>query len=195
MQIKRCLQGAVVALNLLTVSVAQAHTVASDGTALLAGFSHPLLGWDHLLAVLAIGLWSVQQNRYFVWRLPLVFLGMVTVGAVFAGTGLALPGMEPGIAGSLLVLGLLIAFSVRLPTSFSAGMVGLFALIHGLSHVAEVRPEAAAMTYGLGFVLATSVLQVFGVRLGQLCRAALSATLLRLGGGGAIAATGVLSWV
>lgn len=194
MRNKRYLEGTVFILSLLTVPVAQAHNVTYEGATLLAGFSHPLLGWDHLLAMLAVGLWAAQQNGRFVWRLPLVFLALMTVGAIAAGAGAALPGLEAGITSSLLVLGLLLAFAVRLPVIFSVVMVGLFALFHGFAHGAEMPQAASAITYGLGFILATTVLHVFGVRLGQLARGALSAKLLRLGGG-AIAATSVLAWV
>jgi urease accessory protein len=193
MQYKHYLEGTVFILSLLAVPVAQAHNVAYEGAALLAGFSHPLLGWDHLLAMLAVGLWAAQQRGRFVWRLPVVFPAMMIVGASVAGAGVVLPELETGIASSLLVLGLLLAFAVHLPFVFSVVLVGLFALFHGFAHGAEMPQTVSAVTYGLGFILATTVLQVLGVRLGLLARGALTATLLRMGGG-AIAVAGVLTW-
>jgi urease accessory protein len=194
MRNKRYLEGTVFILSLLIVPAVQAHNLAHEGATLLAGFSHPLFGWDHLLAMLAVGLWAAQQNERYLWRLPLVFVTLMTVGAIGAGAGLVLPASETGIATSLLVLGLLLAFAVRLPVLFSVIMVGLFALFHGFAHGAEMPQAASAMTYGLGFILATTLLHVFGIRLGRLARGALTAKLLRLGGG-AIAATSVLTWV
>ena len=194
MQNKRYLEGTVFFLSLLTVPVVQAHNVASEGINLLAGFSHPLLGWDHLLAMLAVGLWAAQQNGRFVWRLPMVFLAMMIIGVIVAGAGVALPALETGIASSLLVLGLLLAFAIRLPLISSTTLVGVFALFHGYAHGVEMPQVASAVTYGLGFIFTTTVLHIFGVRLGRLARGALTAKLLRLGGG-AIAAASVLIWV
>jgi urease accessory protein len=194
MRNKSFLEGTVFILSLLAVPAAQAHNLASEGATLLAGFSHPLFGWDHLLAMLAVGLWAAQQNGRYLWRLPLVFVALMTGGAIAAGAGLALPASETGIATSLLVLGLLLAFAVRLSAILSMAMVGLFALFHGFSHGAEMPQAVSALTFALGFILATTLLHFLGVRLGRLCRGELSARLLRVGGSG-IAATSILTWV
>lgn len=194
MRNKPYLEGTVFILSLLAVPVAQAHNLAHEGVSLLAGFSHPLFGWDHVLAMLAVGLWAAQQNGRTSWRLPLVFVGLMTVGAIVAGAGLVLPASETGIATSLLVLGLLLAFAVRPPAIFSMAMVGLFALFHGFSHGTEMPQAVSALTFALGFILATTLLHLLGVQLGRLCRGELSARLLRAGGSG-IAATSILTWV
>jgi len=194
MRNKRYLEGTVFTLSLLAVPAVQAHNLAHEGATLLAGFSHPLFGWDHLLAMLAVGLWAAQQNGRYLWRLPLVFLALMSVGAIAAGAGLVLPASETGIVTSLLVLGLLLAFAVRPPAVFNMAMVGLFALFHGFAHGAEIPQAVSALTFALGFILATTLLHLLGLQLGRLCRGELSARLLRAGGGG-IAATSILTWV
>lgn len=194
MQNKAYLEATVFTLSLLAVPAVQAHNLASEGTAWLAGLSHPLLGWDHLLVMLAVGLWSAQQRGRQVWGLPVAFVGMMTAGAAIGGTGLPLPGIESGIALSILILGLLLAFAVRLPITVSALMVGLFALFHGFAHGGQMLPAASSVTYVAGLLLTTTFLHIVGVRLGQFCRGAQSAKLLRFGGG-AIAVSSVLAWV
>ncbi len=194
MQNKHPLGGLLILCALLTAPGAQAHTLASEGALLWAGFSHPLLGWDHLLAMLAVGLWATQQSARSGWGLPVVFLGMMSISAVLGWGGLELPLVEAGIASSLLVLGLLLACATRLPMVASMAIVGLFAVFHGYAHGAEMPQAASALLYGLGFMLATAGLSMLGMALGCLFRGTLGASLLRIGGG-AMAATSVLLWV
>ncbi len=194
MRHQRILEGPVFILSLLAVPVAQAHNLAHQGASLSAGFTHPVSGWDHMLVMLAVGLWAAQQGGRVVWRLPLVFVVLMTVGAILAGAGFVLPAVETGIATSLLLLGLLIAFAVRLPAAFGMFLVGLFALFHGTAHGAEIPQSASALTFALGFMLATTLLLLLGIHLGRLCQGALSTRLLRIWGSG-IAATGILTWV
>ena len=194
MRHQRFLEGTVFVLSLLTVPVAQAHSLAHEGASLSAGFVHPLFGWDHVLAMLAVGLWAAQQDGRAMWGLPLVFVVVMTVGAIAAGAGLVLPAVESGIAASLLVLGLLLAFAVRPPAAFSMALVGLFALFHGFAHGVEIPQAASALTFALGFILATTLLHLLGLHLGRLCRGELTTRLLRIGGSG-IAATSILTWV
>lgn len=194
MQNKAFLKGTVILLSLITFSVAQAHDRAAEGSAWMAGLSHPLLGWDHLLVMLAVGLWSAQQRGRIVWYLPAVFVSVMAIGAGIGGTGLPLPGIESGIAVSLLVLGLLLAFAIRLPMILSIVMVGLFALSHGWSHGTQMPPATSIAIQGAGLILTTALMHVVGVRLGQFCSGATSTKLLRFGGG-AIAITSVLAWV
>ena len=194
MRHQRFFAGTVLMLGLLTVPVAQAHNLAHEGASLSAGFVHPLFGWDHVLAMLAVGLWAAQQRGQAVWRLPLVFVLLMTVGAITTGAGLVLPAVETGIATSLLVLGLLLAFAVRPPAAFGMALVGLFALFHGVAHGVEMSQAASALTFALGFILATTLLHLLGIHLGRLCQGELTTRLLRIGGSG-IAATSILTWV
>ncbi len=194
MKHQRILEGTVFILSLLAVPVAQAHNLALEGASLSAGFAHPLFGWDHVLAMLAVGLWAAQQGGRVVWRLPLVFVVLMTVGAIAAVAGLALPAVETGITTSLLVLGLLLAFAVRPPAAFGMALVGLFALCHGVAHGVEMPQAASALTFALGFIFATTLLHLLGIHLGRLCQGELTTRLLRIGGSG-IAATSILTWV
>ncbi len=194
MRYQRLLESTVFLLSLLAVPVAQAHSTAQEGASLSAGFAHPLFGWDHVLAMLAVGLWAAHQRERALWRLPLVFMILMTVGAVAAGAGLVLPAVETGIATSLLVLGLLLAFALRPPAVFSMTLVGVFALFHGFAHSTEMPQAASALTFALGFILATTLLHLLGIHLDRLCRTELTTRLLRIGGSG-IAASSILMWV
>ena len=192
MQNKAYLAGTVFLLSLCTLPLAQAHNVASESATVLTGLSHPLLGWDHLLVALAVGLWATQQAGRPVWRLPVIFLGVMTVAALAGSTGL--PAVEAGIAVSVLTLGLLLALAARPPMIVSTLLVTLFALVQGLSHGIQTPPATSAMTYVAGLTLTTALLHVFGIQLGRLSRGAQHGLWLRLGGG-AIAASSVLAWV
>lgn len=157
---------------------ALAHVGADAGGhhGLLTGFSHPLTGLDHLAAMLAVGFWSALTTRR-VWAAPLAFAGLLLVGALLAQAGIAFPGIEPMIAASMLVAGLLLAAQVRLPEAAGALLVGAFALFHGAAH----GQELAGTTALLGMVAGTAVLHLIGMGLGLLLRAR-AAWLPRLAG-------------
>ena len=126
------------------------------------GFAHPLLGPDHLLAMLAVGLWAAQLGGRARWFVPAAFVSVMTLGAALGMTGAHLPLVEQGIIASVLVLGVLIAAAARLPLAASVALVGVFALFHGFAHGAEMPASAN----GLGFVLATAALHAVGLALG-----------------------------
>ncbi len=154
--------------------LAQAHP-GHDGHELTwdfnGGFTHPLSGWDHLLAMIAVGLWAAQLGGRARWLVPVAFVGVMTLGAALGRTGVIFPGMEQGIAASVLVLGLLIAAAVRLPVTAGMALVGVFAIFHGFAHGAEMPGTAGGLFYGAGFVVATALLHAIGVGSGCLCRA------------------------
>jgi urease accessory protein len=154
------------------------------------GFFHPFSGLDHLLAMLAIGLWAAQNRRQALWVLPLAFPLAMVAGAALALEGWRLPLAEAGIAGSAAVIGLLIAFAVRLPLAAAAALVALFGAFHGYSHGTEMPLNANVGAYGLGFVLATLMLHLTGLTLGWIARGQRGAAVLKLGGL-AIAASGM----
>jgi urease accessory protein len=139
------------------------HELTWDFT---SGAAHPFTGWDHLLAMVAIGFWAAQLGGRSRWLVPAAFLGVMAVGAVAAQAGLALPGLEAGIAASLLVLGLFIAAAVRLPAAAGMAVAGGFALFHGLAHGAEIPATAGGLGYGAGFIAATALLHAAGLGLG-----------------------------
>jgi urease accessory protein len=145
------------------------------------GFVHPFTGLDHLLAMLAVGIWSVRQSNGR-W-LPATFIGMVLAGVLTGVAGLAIPALETGVALTVALMGVLIAVAARLPATVGATMVGVFALLHGNAHGHEL-PEAAS-TFGL---LLASALLVHG---GRMLGHATPALALKLSGA-AIAATGVM---
>ncbi len=157
---------------------ALAHVGADAGGhhGLLTGFSHPLTGLDHLAAMLAVGFWSALTTRR-VWAAPLAFAGLLLAGALLAQAGIAFPGIEPMIAASMLVVGLLLAAQVRLPEAAGALLVGAFALFHGAAH----GQELAGTTALLGMVAGTAVLHLIGMGLGLMMRTR-AAWLPRLAG-------------
>ena len=153
-----------VTLTLLgTGSLALAHVGADQGDhhGLLAGFLHPVTGLDHLAAMVAVGLWSATTTRRF-WLAPLAFALTLLVGALLAQGGLSLPAIEPMIAASMLVVGLLLAARVRLPEAAGAVLVGAFALFHGAAHGQELSGGTALA----GMVLGTALLHMVGIVLG-----------------------------
>jgi urease accessory protein len=155
-----------------------------------AGFVHPFTGLDHLLAMVAVGLWAAQQRGTALWVLPLSFVAAMSLGALAGLGGLPLPMVESGIALSVLVLGLAVATAWRLPVSVSAALVALFALCHGHAHGTELAEGSGAAAYILGFVLATALLHASGIGLALGLRGE-RAPVLRMGGG-AVAAAGLL---
>ena len=172
------------------LSVAEAHTFGSQGAGLMAGLTHPFGGLDHLLAMIAVGIWAGQLGGRAVWLIPLTFVSVMAAAATLASFGLLLPFMEPAIACSVLVLGLLIAGSVRLPTSVSALLVSLFAVFHGYAHGLELPQAASPILYGAGFVLATALLHGLGIGFARNSRQ--HKMLQRIAGYSLIAASGLL---
>lgn len=183
-------------LPVLIAGPAAAHTGAG-AAGLLAGLSHPLLGADHLLAMLAVGLWSGFALPGRVWLGAAVFLGAMMGGAALAWSGLALPMVEGGIALSVVVFGLLAAFArrdqAREVTLASLGAVGLFALCHGHAHAAEGSGPAAA--YLMGFLLSTAGLHLAGIALARRVADGTAARQVQRLCGAAVAAAGLLTLV
>ena len=120
--------------------------------------AHPVGGLDHICAMLAVGLWAAQTGGRSVWAVPLTFVSVMVLGGMLGMMGIGLPFAEQGIVLSVLILGVLIAASIRLPLWVSSSMVGLFALFHGHAHGTEMPESAFAMIYALGFILSTASL-------------------------------------
>ncbi len=177
--------------TLFLAGAAQAHTFGAHGAGFGAGLAHPFLGLDHLLAMLAVGVWAAQLGGKALWRVPLTFMAMMALGSAVALAGVALPAVETGIASSVLVLGLLIAVSARVPLAASMLLVGTFALFHGHAHGQELPQAASEVLYGAGFLLATAMLHATGLVAGTLINQKLKPAWWRVLGGG-IAAAGVL---
>jgi urease accessory protein len=168
-----------------------AHTGVGHTDGFMFGFTHPLFGLDHVLAMVAVGLWAVQRGGRAVWAVPVSFVVMMALGGVLGVTGMDLPAVELGIAGSIVVFGLLILFAARLPLAVGLVLTGVFAVFHGHAHGAELAPGVSAFGYGVGFITATVLLHLAGMAAAYCARSDVGGTLLRAGGG-AIAAAGTV---
>jgi len=152
-----------VAALMFLPSFAYAHVGVGDASGFMYGLTHPTGGLDHVCAMLAVGLWAAQMGGRLVWAVPLTFVGVMALGGALPMLGISLPFVEPGIVLSVLLLGVLIAASVRLPLLLSSSMVGLFALWHGHAHGAEMPELASGIGYALGFMLTTALLHAIGI--------------------------------
>ena len=179
-----------VALTLATAAPAFAHEGTGLAGGFMAGFGHPLGGYDHLLAMVSVGLWGAFLGRPLVTALPVIFPAVMAVGGVLGLLGAPMPPVELGIAVSVLALGALIALAVRAPAWAACVVVGLFGLFHGYAHGEELPSAADPLGYSVGFVLCTGLLHVTGITLGLLRRRPAGAVVIR-GLGGLIAVAGV----
>ena len=174
-------------------SVASAH-IGGHAGGFTNGLAHPFYGLDHVLAMVAVGLWASQLGRPALWLLPLTFPVVMALGAVIGCSGVSFPSVEIGIAGSVIALGAAIAFALRPTLLASALPIGLFALFHGFEHGASLPAHGTALTYGAGFILATLVLHAIGIGLGLLANR-IPVRFAARTAGGAIAAVGMLMLV
>ncbi|WP_102959094.1 HupE/UreJ family protein [Mangrovicella endophytica] len=144
---------------------ADAHIVSNAG-GFSSGFEHPLTGSDHLLAMLAVGIWGAQMGGAAVWTLPVTFPLIMVVGGVLGMLGLPIPDVEVGIALSMIVLGGAIAAAWKAPGAVALVIVSVFAICHGYAHGAELPLAADPADYAVGFVIATGLIHVLGVAVG-----------------------------
>ncbi len=180
----------VFAALLLISGPAAAHTEVGVPGGLLSGFLHPLTGLDHLVAMVAVGLWGAQLDKPGIWVLPICFPAVMALGGVLGILGVPLPATELVVALSALVLGFAVAMALRVPFWAAAAVVGVFAVFHGFAHGAEMPAAANALAYGVGFVVATGTLHAAGILIGVLTRwpagaqavRALGAAIAGLGG-------------
>ncbi len=138
-----------------------------DTSGLAAGLAHPFSGIDHLLAMVAVGIWAMQGGGRRVWLLPAAFMTMLAVGAGLAMAWPVLHGVETGIAASVLALGLLTALAVRVPAVLGMGITAAFGLVHGYAHGLELPASAHPASYALGFLAATAFLHLSGIAVGR----------------------------
>ena len=169
----------------LAAATAAAHTGDHAVAGFASGLAHPFLGLDHLLAMIAVGLWAAQQGGRALWAVPAAFVGAMLLGGFAAWMGGTLPQVETGIALSVLVLGLLVATRRQWAAPAGMALAAGFALFHGYAHGLEMPQAASPFLYAMGFVLATMALHATGIA-GKLlgCRAVQWA-------GAAIAASGL----
>ena len=174
----------------LAPSAALAHTGAEHALSFGSGFAHPFTGLDHMLAMVAVGLWAGLNSGRALWAWPAAFVGVMLIGGGLGMAGVHLPVVEAGILASVVVLGLLVLAAAQWPVMLGAGLVAVFALMHGHAHGAELPIGAAAVTYAAGFALGTAILHVVGLGLAQVASDGGSQRLVR-GAGALIAAGGV----
>lgn len=170
-----------------------AHPVAGSVSGMAVGFGHPLSGLDHALAMVAVGILAVQSGGRSLWAVPAAFVGMMALGALLGIGGIAVPLVEPGIVGSVVILGVVVAAAGRMPMAAAVGLAGALAVFHGYAHGAEMPAGAGGLAYGAGFVMATALLHAAGMGLAVGARAVgerLAPVAVRVGGG-AIAVAGV----
>jgi len=172
-------------LIFISPAAAWAHAGHEATAGLWSGIAHPFSGLDHLLAMLAVGIWAAQSGGRAVWVLPCSFVALMLAGGLLGIYGIALPNVEQGIVASLLVLGLLIASACRLHLPVGMTIVGAFALFHGAAHGMEM-PAGSPAFYMAGFAAATALLHGLGLGATLLCRE----LLIRLAGA-AVSASGL----
>jgi urease accessory protein len=177
-------------LLMLTAIPAIAHTGDLNG-GFLGGFAHPLFGSDHVVAMVAVGLWGAFLGPPPMFVLPIVFPLVMAVGGVLGIVGVPLPAAELAIATSAIVLGLMVASAARPPLWVAATIVGAFAIFHGYAHGAELPAGTDAAAYSIGFVTATGLLHLAGIALGLTVRWPAGRMGVR-GTGAAIACAGLL---
>lgn len=182
---------ALLAAFALAAPLAQAHEGAGLAGGFMSGFAHPLLGWDHVIAMLAVGLWGAFLGAPALWLLPVVFPLVMAAGGALGVLGVPLPAVEIGIAVSAIALGGVVAGALRPPLWVAALLVALFAVFHGHAHGTELPQAASPLAYSLGFVVATGLLHLTGIALGLLTRWPAGRIAVR-GMGAGIALLGVL---
>ncbi len=155
-----------------------------EAVGFLTGFKHPLSGLDHVLAMVAVGLWGAQLGAPAVWLLPVAFPMVMAFGGMLGLIGVPLPGIEYGIAASAILLGAAVMFELRPPLALAATLVGVFAIFHGHAHGTELPPGQSALLYSLGFVMATGLLHAVGIGIGTVHRWNWGQRFLRLAGAG-----------
>lgn len=178
-------------IGLIIAPVAgHAHEVTDLGHGLLTGFLHPLMGLDHVLAMVAVGIWGAQLSRPAIWVLPVTFPMVMAFGGILGLVAMPFPGVEVGIALSAVVLGALVLLQVKVALSVAMVVVGVFALCHGYAHGAEIPAATSPASFALGFVIGTGLLHSAGIAMGLMNTLRYGSEALRVAGG-VIASGGV----
>jgi urease accessory protein len=182
--------GFAVALLVLGITTASAHTAEGVAGGFASGFLHPIFGLDHVVAMVAVGLWGAFLGMPAIWLLPIVFPLVMAFGGALGVAGVPLPGVEIWIAASAVVLGLCVALALKPPLWVAALIVGAFAIFHGHAHGTELPEAANPIAYAIGFVIATGLLHLCGIGFGLLSRSRTGRYAVQAAGA-VIAAVGV----
>jgi urease accessory protein len=160
------------ALTAALISPALAHSGGGETNSFASGIAHPLNGADHMLAMVAVGLWGVLAGGRAIWVWPMAFVATMLAGFAAATFGLQVPFVEPAIWSSVIILGLLVALAVKAPVRLGAAIAGSFAFFHGHAHGVEAT-AGSLIAYAAGFSLATAGLHAVGIALGLFANAAI----------------------
>jgi urease accessory protein len=155
---------------LLYAQAVQAHVHKGEAVSFLSGLKHPISGLDHVVAMIAVGLWGAQLGAPGIWVLPVAFPMVMAVGGMLGLLGVPLPGMEIGIAASAILLGAAVMMELRPPLGLAAALVGFFAIFHGYAHGSELPAGESGLLYSIGFVMATGCLHAAGISIGLVHR-------------------------
>ena len=168
---------------LLMISPAFAHSENGVAIDFWGGFTHPIFGPDHVIAMVAVGLWGAFLGPPAIWLLPVVFPLVMAFGGVLGIVGMPLPGVETGIDLSAIALGMMVALAAKPPLWVAAVLVGVFAIFHGYAHGAELPIGADAVAFSMGFVVATGMLHLAGIAFGGLSKWPAGHIAVRAAGG------------
>jgi len=169
----------VFALILFTPKLLFAHETGDVAGGLGSGFSHPFTGFDHVVAMVAVGIWGTQLKQPAIWLLPVTFPVVMAFGAMLGVMGVPLPGIEIGIAVSAIVLGTMIAFEITPALWIAAVIVGFFAIFHGHAHGTELPDSVQPLAYGVGFVVGTGILHIIGISIGLIEKVKIGDKIIR----------------
>ena len=183
-------QWLLLAILFLYVARLEAHVQEGQAAGFITGLLHPISGLDHVLAMIAVGLWGAQLGQPAVWLLPVTFPMVMAFGGFLGLVGIPLPGVEAGVALSALLLGLMVAREAKPPVVVAAMLVGFFAVFHGHAHGTELPPGQSGLMYSIGFVTATGCLHGVGIAIGAIHRWPAGRTALRVAGA-AVALAGI----
>ena len=178
----------------LVARAAFAHEQTGAAAGFFTGLEHPISGLDHVLAMIAVGLWGAQLGAPAIWLLPVTFPLVMAFGAFLGLLGVPLPGAEIGIGLSALLLGSMVAAEARPKIAFAALLVGFFAIFHGHAHGTELPAGASGLLYSIGFVAATGTLHAIGIGIGVIHRWGWGRVALRGAGAGVASAGAYFLW-
>ena len=156
----------IAAALLLIPTAAFSHPAIGNAHGFVQGLAHPLGGLDHILAMVAVGVFAWQLGGRALWAVPATFVLVMALGGILGITGIGIPGIEIGIAASVIVLGTIVALRVKASVAVAMAVVALFAIFHGHAHGTEMPLAAASVPYAVGFMLATALLHLAGIALG-----------------------------
>lgn len=156
-----------------------AHIEQGQAAGFTTGLAHPWSGLDHILAMVAVGLWGAQLGNPAIWVLPIAFPMMMAAGGMMGLLGIPVPGVEAGIAVSAIILGLMVLLDMRAKLVGATLLVGFFAIFHGYAHGTELPAGQSALLYSMGFVIGTGCLHGVGILIGLLHRYRVGKMLLR----------------